>query len=271
MFKKLLVIGGLVVVVAWACGNNVCKEIGSYVRTGWKEFRSAAKKTLSIDFEIKRAEDLLANLDKTDDRLLSAQADQIQAMRTGERELDRMQTNLEDRKLELQALNENLKTWQTATHGGDLKKEQMKVDLERKFRTFKAAEAAYKAKGEAQTRHKERLEMIKEQREALKQQKLDLAARIEKLKNDVEVLKLAEARSHHAIKDEQLDDLNALKGLVDGLESRIEKQMIELELRKDQEPKAPAGGSKVAPTGGRSVMNEVDAYFGNESKAAAKK
>lgn len=270
MFKKLLVIGGLVVVVAWACGNNVCKEIGSYVRTGWKEFRHATKNGVSIDFEIKRAEDLLGNLEKTDDRLLAAQADQIQAMRSGERELDRMQGALEDRKLELQALNESLKNWQTATHGGDLKKEQMKVDLERKFRTYKASEAAFKAKGEAQTRHKERLEMIKEQREALKQQKLDLAARIEKLKNDVEVLKLAEARSKHAVTGEQLEDLNALKALVDGLEDRIEKQMIVLELRKDQEPKAPAG-SKAAPKDGRSVMNEVDSYFGTESKAAAQK
>jgi chromosome segregation ATPase len=271
MLKKVLVIGGLVLVAAWACGNNVCREIGSYVRTGWKEIRSATKNSVSIDFEIKRAEDMIGNLDRTDDRLISALASEIQVIRRGEADVETMQTNLETRKLELTALNDQLKNWKTSV-STDLRKEEMTINLERKFRQFKASEAAFKAKVEATARHKERLEMIKQQRDALKAQKNDLAGRLEKLKTDLEVVTLAEARSKNAVGEVQLHELNELKTLVDGLEERVEKQMIILELRKDTEVKS-TGGSKFTPKSDKSVMQEVDAYFGNkeEHKAAAAK
>lgn len=271
MLKKALVIGGLVLVAYWAYGSNACREIGSYVRTGWKEFRTATKQSISIDFEIKRAEDMLGSLDKTDDRLISALAAEIQTIRRGEDEIERMQSNLEVKKLQLQALNDQLKNWRTS-EGTDLKREEMTLNLERQFRQFKAAESAFKAKVDAHARHKERLEMIKQQRDALKAQKVDLQSRLEKLKTDLEVLKLAEARSKNGVQDEQLHELNQLKTLVDGLEERIEKQMIILELKKDQEDRPASGGSRIAPKDGRSVMQEVDAYFGiqDERKAEAK-
>jgi len=273
MLKKILVIGGLVLVVAWAAGNNVCKELGSYVRTGWKEFRSATKKSISIDFEIKRAEDMLANLHKTDDRLLDSLATEIQVLRSGERDIETAQANLEIKKIDLQAFNDKLKNVKAGGDSASLRHEGMVVELEKKFRFYKSLEANVKARVEAQARHKERLELIKEQREALKQQRIDLANRLDKLKNDLEVLKLAEARTKNGVKDEQLEELNQLKTLVDGLEERVEKQMIILELKKDQEPKPSTGGSKAGTRDGSSVMQDVDSYFGNanETKAAAKK
>jgi chromosome segregation ATPase len=274
MLKKILVISGLVVVVAWACGNNVCKEIGSYVRTGWKEIRSATKQNISIDFEIRRGEDLLATLHQTDDRLLDTLGTELQAMRSGEREIEIAQANLEIKKVELQALNEKVKNWQTSGGDSSIRREQMKVELERKFQFYKSAERALKAKMEAQKRHQERVEMIKEQREALKQQRADLAARLEKLKTDLEVLKLAEARTKHGVPEEQLEELNQLKTLVDGLEARVEKQMIILELKRDQEPKSAPSGSKAGTQANQSVTNDVDAYFGNtkeEPKPTVKK
>lgn len=265
MLKKLLVIGGLVVVVAWACGNNVCREIGSYVRTGWTELRKATKSSISIDFEIKRAEGMLANLDKTDDRLIASLASEIQVLRRGETEIETMQANLEVRKSELQQLNDKVKHY----NGSDLKREQEVVELENKFKAYKKSEAFLKAKIEAQARHKERMEMVKEQREALKQQRVELANRLEKLKTDMEILKLAEARSKHAVKEEQLEELNQLKSLVDGLEERVEKQMIILELKKDQETKPTGNGSKAVVRDNHTVMQDVDAYFGNKDEKAA--
>jgi len=270
MLKKVLVIGGLVLVAAWACGNNVCRELGSYVRTGWTEIRKATKNSISIDFEIKRAEDMLGNLDRTDDRLISALAAEIQTIRRGEAEAENMQANLETRKLELQALNEQLKNWKTAV-STDLRREEMTINLDRKFKAYKVSEGQVKSRVEANARHKERLEMIKQQRDALKAQKADLQTRLEKLKTDLEILKYAEARTKNAVGEEQLHELNDLKALVDGLEERVEKQMIILDLRKDAEIK-PTGGSKAAPKCDKSVMQEVDAYFGvkEEHKAAAK-
>ena len=63
MFKKLLILSGMLVVVGWAFGSNAGRELVSYVKTGWKEVRQATSKIVPLDFEIKRAEDLLQNLD----------------------------------------------------------------------------------------------------------------------------------------------------------------------------------------------------------------
>jgi hypothetical protein len=262
MLKKLLVIGGLVVVVAWACGNGVCREIGSYVKTGWSELRKATKNSVSIDFEIKRAEDMLANLDKADERLIASLATEIQILRRGESEIERMQANLETMKFEVTAMNEHLK----GMKDGGIKREGAMVDLEKKFTKFKQTEKLVKITVEAQARHKERMEMIKEQRDALKQQRVDLAARLDKLKTELEVLKLAEARSKHAVSEGQVEELNQLKALVDGLEQRVEKQMIILELKKEPETKAPGSKSSV---GNNTVMSDVDAYFGTKDEKAA--
>src|SRR5215470_9653841 len=106
MLKKLLVVGGLVVVVAWACSSGVAREIGSYVKTGWHELRSKAKNSVSIDFEIKRAEGMLASLDQADDRLIATLATEIQVLKRGEAEIERMQVNLENMKFDVQSLNE---------------------------------------------------------------------------------------------------------------------------------------------------------------------
>lgn len=263
MLKKLLVVGGLVVVVAWACSSGVAREIGSYVKTGWTDFRKAVKSSVSIDFEIKRAEGMLASLDQADERLIASLATEIQVLKRGEAEMERMQVNLESMKFEVQALNENVKGMKDS----GLKRDAATLDLEKKFKKFKDAERLMKITVEAQARHKERMEMIKEQRDALKAQRTDLAARLEKLKTELEVLKLAEARSKHAVNEQQIEELNQLKELVDGLEQRVEKQMIILELKKDQDTKA--GGAKASARDNRTVSNEVDAYFGNKDEKAA--
>lgn len=268
MLKKLLLVGSIVLVGAWAFGSGVGREAMSYVRTGINELRSATKDCVPLDFEIKRAENMLNNLDRTDDRLISALANQIQSMKRMDADIETLQAKIADMKDDIQAWNNELKTVLTGS-GGVAERESKALKLEQKFKTFKAAELSLKAKTESRDRTAERLNYIKDQREGLKAQRQELQNRIAALKTNVELLKLSETRSKAVLDNDQLAELADLKKLVDGLEERIGTSLIEHQLRTENAKDAPAApksnGAKASAT---SITAEIDSFF---SKTEAKK
>lgn len=260
MFKKLLVVGGILLVAGWAFGSHAGREAISYIKTGWHEMSKSVKKAVPIDFEIKRAEQMLNNLDKADDRLISAMASQIQALRKMDNEVETMQANLDRMKSELSYKNEELKTMLTSS-AKSLEQQSKAIMLEKAFRSFKIAETALKTKLESRDRTQEQLNTIKEQREQLKAQRVDLQNRIAALKTNLEYLALAQAKTKNANCDDQLTELGDLKRLVDQLEERINTNLIETQLRQEQAPTA-------APTATGTSTNvtiEIDSYFGKVS------
>jgi chromosome segregation ATPase len=263
MFKKLLLVGAIVLVGAWAYGSGVGREAFSYIRTGWSELRSHTKSCVPISFEIKRAEDMLANLDRTDDRLISALAGQIQLLKRMDSELETMHARLDDMKADLAVRNDDLKAI-LVKGGSDVERETKAIALEAKFKNVRTTEALVKAKLEARDQTQERLNYIKEQREGLKAQRVELQNRIAALKTNVELLKLSETRSKAVLDDDQLAEVSDLKRLVDTLEERIGSCLIEHQLRMEDQKGAPAapgksGGGRVSPTG---ITSEVDSFFG---------
>lgn len=257
MLKKLLVLGGILLLAGWAFGSSAGREAVSYLKTGWHEMTRSVKKAVPIDFEIKRAEQMLNNLDKADDRLISAMAAQIQAVRKMDNEIETMQTNLDRMKNELAYKNEELKTMLTS-NAKSLEQQSKAILLEKAFRSYKIAETALKTKLDSRDRTQEQLNTIKEQRETLKVQRVELQNRIAALKTNLEYLALAQAKSKSATGSEQISALGDLKQLVDQLEERINTDLIETQLRQEQTPAAapPAAGAST------SVTIEIDSYFG---------
>lgn len=266
MFKKLLILSGMLVVVGWAFGSNAGREIMSYVKTGWKEVRQATSKVVPLDFEIKRAEDLLQNLDKTDDRLITTLASQMQAVRGCERDVETMTANLETRKAELQARAEDIKTIQVSktSTGRDL----ASLNLEKDFKQFKLMEASLKNKQSMLDQMQTRIKSMQEQRDALKGQRGELLSRVSKLKTDLDYLKVAQLKAKHAGEDFQAPEIAQLKDLVDSLESRIETSLIEHKLREDIKTGEHAS-SKPAPN--TNITVEIDNYFSTGKVATEKK
>jgi chromosome segregation ATPase len=266
MFKKLLILSGLLVVVGWAFGSNAGREIWSYAQTGWKEVRTAASKVVPIEFEIKRAEDLLNNLDRTDDRLITALAAQMQAVRTGEREVETITANLEAKRSELQARNETLKNMPVSTKSS-ADRDLAALQLEKDFKQFKLAEAALKNKQAIFEQMQCRIKSLQEQREALKGQRADLASRVSKLKTDLDFLKVAQLKAKHAGEDFQVAEVAQLRELVDSLEGRIETSLIEHQLREEIKVGEKA---TVRPTSSGNITAEIESYF-SSGKVAEKK
>jgi chromosome segregation ATPase len=266
MFKKLLILSGMLVVVGWAFGSNAGREIMSYVKTGWKEVRSATQKVVPLDFEIKRAEDLLLNLDKTDDRLITTLAAQMQAVRGCERDVETMTANLETRKSELQARAEDLKTIQVSKTSTS--RDLASLNLEKDFKQFKLMEASLKNKQGMLDQMQTRIKSMQEQRDALKGQRAELQSRVSKLKTDLDYLKVAQLKARHAGEDFQAPELAHLKELVDSLEDRIETSLIEHKLREDIK-----SGEATAKTSAPStnITAEIDTYFSTGKVASEKK
>jgi len=269
MFKKLLILSGMLVVVGWACGSNAGREIMSYVKTGWKEVRQATQKVVPLEFEIKRAEDLLNNLDRADDKLINTLASQMHAAKKAGTDLDTMTAALETKKLELQARAEDLKAQADGKAIPVSTRDLAALHLERDFKSFKVAEMAVKNKAAMVDQLQARIKAMQEQREALKGQRVELASRVGKLKNDLDYLKVAQLKASHAGEDFQVPEVAQLRELIESIEGRIETSLIEHQLREDTVKGDKAAKPTSVPNANISV--EIESYFNSNKVASEKK
>jgi hypothetical protein len=266
MLKKALIgVGVLLVlgIIAWQT------EVGSYAWTAIKEGKAFCKKQVPIEFEIKRAKDMLGNLEKLDDKLISALAQQMVEKKKLEREVGEGEVALAAAREDVFKRNEQFKTF-AVSEKSSVQRETFAIDLERRFKRFKTMEATLKTKKDLLAQHDERVNAIKEQRDGLKAQKGDLQSRVEGLETQVALLKAAEARSRHRIDDTQLGELTRIKELVDSLEERIEQSMTELQLREEIKVTQPTSGPSfsVSSTG---LAQEIDSYLNSGNRVAVEK
>lgn len=266
MFKKLLILSGMLVVVGWAFGSNAGREIVSYMKTGWKEVRQATQKIVPLDFEIKRAEDLLQNLDKTDDRLITTLASHMQAVRGCERDVETMTANLEAKKADLQARADEVKNVQVSKTSTN--RDLAALQLEKDFKQFKIAEAALKNRQSMLDQMQCRIKNMQEQREALKGQRGELVTRVSKLKTDLDYLKVAQLKAKHAGEDFQVPEIGQLRELIDSLENRIETSLIEHQLREEIKSTDKTSSKAVTPS---NISSDIETYFNTNKVAADKK
>lgn len=268
MIKKALIGVGILLVGGFLVAKTDCC---SYAKTLFKQTRAYAKQQVPVEFEIKRAKDMLASLDKVDDKLISVMANEMVAMKRLEKEIGEAQDNADSMARDIHARNEQLKNGTfTVSRGVQSSKEQFAIELERKFKRFKTLEATVKTKKDLLANHQERVSAVKEQRDGLKGQKSDLSSRIENLETQVALLKAAEARSKAKLSDSQIGELNQIKELVDGLEQRIETSVTELQLREEIKAATPATTNPASQTNA-GLTQEIDDYFGknNNVKIAA--
>ncbi len=262
MIKKLLIVGVVLVVGGWLLAKT---DLPSYAKTGWKQLWASTKKQVPLSFEIKRAEDMLATLDKTDDRLISTIAGEKVAVNRLEREIADMEKTVAEKREEIQARNDELKSFGSSFVTGTSPRDQLTSDLSRSFTRFKMMENTLKAKKDQLAHHKQRLEAAKEQRDSLKAERENLQARIKKLKSDAEILKAAECRSKKGLDDSQVAELARLKNLVDGLEQRIETNLVEAQMRQEAKPPVAANPAIAAPV----LTKEIDNYLNKGEKAGS--
>jgi chromosome segregation ATPase len=261
MIKKAIVVLGVLLVGGWLWAKT---DLGSYAKTAWREARRAVKQQVPVDFEIKRAKDMLASLNGEEDKLVSAMAKEMVAIEGFEKEIAKTETTLENLGQEVKTANKELKEGRTVLTMGGLEyrnREQFALNLERAFGRYQSMETGLKYKKESLTNHRHALAAAKEQLDALQVAKKELQARIELAELELENIKVAQARSNNVYKFDD-SELAKVKSLVDEIEKTIKTEAYEMKLRGDQV--RPATTNTPARTAKPELTREIDSYFGAE-------
>jgi hypothetical protein len=195
MVWKALKLGALTVGGGAIIGGLVLgSDLGSFVRSSCKSVRVAVKDNIPIDFQLRRARDLLDETGpemKQNVRLMAEQEVEIASLK-GDIELARQ--NLSEEKLRVAKLRDCLTTAQTSFSFGDFTygREQLKQELARRFNLFKEGESALEGKQQLLTNRQKALAAAMQAMETARVQRAALQSQIEALEGQY---RLVEATS----------------------------------------------------------------------------
>ncbi len=267
MLKKAIIVLGVLLVGGWLWAKT---DMWSYAKTAWREGRAFVKKQVPLDFEIKRARDMIASLNHEEDKLISVMAKQMVAIEGLEEEIKRDRAHLDRQKDEIQVKNDQLKGESTllAYDGIQLSREVFVSALDRQFQNYVSNEGALNAKTDTLTYHKESLAGAKDQLDAVRAQKRELEARLSRAEVELQNVKAAQARSRCVVKFDE-SQLAKVKEIVDEIETNIREQKYELKLRDGQRT---ATSAPATPRRSSSELaREIESHFGAKAGLAKEK
>lgn len=149
MIKKTLKLGGLILVGTGLVGGLFFgKDVVSYARSSAKSVRLAVKDSVPIEFELKRAKDMLeevlpemhANI-----KLISQEEVEIAALQA---DIEKSQESLHEEGQRIQKLRKALNVQQASYRFGDRQftRTDVKQDLSHRFERYKEAELVFASK-----------------------------------------------------------------------------------------------------------------------------
>jgi hypothetical protein len=149
MITKTLKLGGLVLVGAGLVGGLFFgRDVVSYARSSARSVQTAVKDSVPIEFELKRAKDMLeevipemhANI-----KLISQEEVEIAALQA---DIDNSQQNLDEERQRIQKLRKALNVQKASYAFGDrhFTRADVKQDLSHRFERFKEAELVFASK-----------------------------------------------------------------------------------------------------------------------------
>src|SRR6476469_811818 len=132
--------GGTAILGGLALGS----ELGSYVRTSVHEVRTSVKDNIPIDFELRRARNLLDGVGPELHNNIRLVAEQEVEIANLKGELQQSHQNLDAEKMRIEKLRNCLSTSKTSFEFGglDYTRAQLTQELSRQFTHFKEAEVA---------------------------------------------------------------------------------------------------------------------------------
>lgn len=264
MIKKLVIVAGVLLVGGWLLART---DLGSYTKTAWSHVKGSVKNTVPVTFEIKRAKDMIASLDKEADKLICTMAEQQVDKERLEADTIKCQAFLEQEEREIKAANEQLKTNKTMFVSGSARvsRDRFALDLERRFQAYRLHEAALKSRKQTLNMHHETLNAARANLDALKAAKEDLQARLDKLETELQIVQAEEARAKRASK---YDDsrLAKIKNLVDDIEKQVNVRRVEVQLRENHKVPAP---TPAVTSSGTDITVRIDGHF-EEATASSK-
>jgi len=181
--------GGAAILGGLALGS----DLGSYVRTSVHEVRSSVKDNIPIEFELRRARNLLDGVGPELHNNIRLVAEQEVEIANLKGELQQSHQNLDAEKMRIEKLRNCLSTSKVSFEFGglDYTRGQLTQELSRQFTHFKEAEVALSAKTELLSSRQRSLQAAMEAMESAKGQKATLEAQIEGLEAQFRLVQAA--------------------------------------------------------------------------------
>ncbi|HEX4795706.1 MAG TPA: hypothetical protein VH370_18090 [Humisphaera sp.] len=195
-----MVTGGALLAGGLMFGN----ELTSYVRSSARSVRLAVKDNIPVDFELRRAHDLLDEIGPEMHNNVRAIAEQEVEVATLQRDINESKLSIGDERTRVVKLRDAVAGGQTSFTFGDMSfsHNQMTQELSRRFMHLKDAETALAAKQDLLENRQKSLIAAQEALENAKSQKAALEAQIEGLEAQY---KLVQAKSQSAPQPVEFD------------------------------------------------------------------
>lgn len=170
-------------------------DLGSYVRSCSTEMRLAVKDNIPVEFELRRARDLLDGVGPELHKNIRLVAEQEVEIEQLKQDLDQGRHNLDDERQRVQRLRDALATSQTSFTFGDLSytRTQLTQELSRQFAHYREAETAMAARQQLLVSRQQSLAGAMQAMESAKSQKATLEAQIDALEAQYQLVKTASA------------------------------------------------------------------------------
>lgn len=233
----------------------------SYVRTAKNEVTTAVEGAIPIEFQLKRAKDMLENeLEPEIRKMKHAVAESQVDVEHMEVKLAEKQETVTQRRAEIMARNEQLKSQKTTFLVNDVSytKAEMEEDLSKRFDRFKTLENTFKTEAKVLEAKRQAVVANESKVEKLLAAREDLKLQIEELEARVSALKAAETVAESEFDDSKLSNV---KELLDSLDAKVDVRERELSLEGQETDLIPVETEESS----KSVVDSVDAYFGNET------
>lgn len=197
---------------ALAGGFVFGKDAFSYITSGTRSIRSAIKDSVPIDFQIRRAHDLVADIVpemQANVRLIAQQEVEIENLRD---EIAASEKSIGEEKLKVAKLRDSLDTTQVSYNFGShcYTRDQVKQDLARRFDSVKEAEVVLAGKKRLLDNREKSLSAAQQMLEKARTQKSMLESQIATLEGQYKLIQAAGTGSDFCIDDSKLEQSRAL-------------------------------------------------------------
>jgi len=255
MIKKLLVTGLVVAGVStFVFGRNAW----TYMKTAGSEIRQTVKSHVPIEFEVRRAEQLVQDLIPEIRNAMHVIAEQQVEVETIQRSIETRQESVEKQKTAILALRESLDSEDTkyVIAGRSYSQQQVEKDLSSRFKRFQLAEETLAREQEILTARHSALNANEEHLATLISTKKDLEAQLAQLDARMRSIKATEAISESTLVDDSR--LSKAKNLIAELNKQLDIKERLLESDVDISGSIPVEQDLETET---EISLQIDEYF----------
>lgn len=257
MFKKSITGLGLLAVGSYLWMGT---SLGSYVSTGYQQTKSYFQGQVPIEFEIKRAKHLVAELVPDIRTTMKSIAEEEVKIRRLENELVSMEDNLQKERGAILALKETLSKGLTSYKIGShsVSHDALRNELNSRFNSYRRLEGVLKAKQEILSSQRTHLTAAKEKYNNLVQSKQELEVELAALESKLKMVEAKKAENHIQIDD---SELSRVRELINNINDRLE---VEIKLSESDGTLLKQIRTEDIPP--VDLEAQIDTYFDSESK-----